>query len=57
LLIAVTAFGGLCPEAAAREAGFDHYLTKPADPLAVEALIQTRARREQPPPACSSATP
>ena len=45
LLIAVTAFGGLCPEVAAREAGFDHYLTKPADPLAVEALIQTRARR------------
>ena len=45
LLIAVTAFSGLCPEAAAREAGFDHYLTKPAGPVAVEALIQTRARR------------
>jgi CheY-like chemotaxis protein len=45
LLIAVTAFSGLCPEAAAREAGFDHFLTKPADPLAVEALIQTRAGR------------
>lgn len=45
LLIAVTAFSGLCPEAAAREAGFDHFLTKPADPLAIEALVQTRTRR------------
>jgi DNA-binding response OmpR family regulator len=44
LLVAVTAFGGLCPESAAREAGFDHYLVKPADPLAVEALIRSRAR-------------
>jgi CheY-like chemotaxis protein len=44
LLIAVTAFGGLCPEAAARAAGFDHYLVKPADPLAVEALVRSRAR-------------
>src|SRR5436190_2140748 len=35
VLIAVTAFSGLCPEAAAREAGFDFYLTKPADPVAV----------------------
>jgi CheY-like chemotaxis protein len=45
LLVAVTAFSGLCPETAAREAGFDHFLTKPADPLAIEALIQTRAGR------------
>ena len=44
LLVAVTAFSGLCPEAAAREAGFDHYLAKPADPLAVEALIRARSR-------------
>ena len=45
LLIAVTAFSGLCPEAAAREAGFDHFLTKPADPLAIAALIRNRTRR------------
>jgi CheY-like chemotaxis protein len=51
LLIAVTAFSGLCPESAAREAGFDHFLTKPADPLAIEALIQNRAGRGQPRPA------
>jgi CheY-like chemotaxis protein len=40
LLIAVTAFSGLCPEAAAREAGFDVFLKKPADPLALAALIR-----------------
>jgi CheY-like chemotaxis protein len=50
LLIAVTAFSGLCPETAAREAGFDHFLTKPADPFAIEALIQTRAGPGQPQP-------
>ena len=44
LLVAVTAFSGLCPEATAREAGFDHFLTKPADPLAIEALIRDRPR-------------
>jgi CheY-like chemotaxis protein len=42
LLIAVTAFGGEFPEAQAREAGFDHYLAKPADPFAIEALIRNR---------------
>jgi CheY-like chemotaxis protein len=44
LLVAVTAFSGLCPEAAARGAGFDHYLAKPADPVAIEALIRNRTR-------------
>ena len=44
LLVAVTAFSGLCPEAAAREAGFDFYVTKPADPVAIEALIRNRTR-------------
>ena len=47
LLIAVTAFGGLCPEAAARAAGFDHYLVKPADPRAITDLL--RAHPSHPP--------
>jgi CheY-like chemotaxis protein len=42
LLIAVTAFAGEYPEAKAREAGFDHYLPKPADPFAIDRLIQAR---------------
>jgi CheY-like chemotaxis protein len=42
LLIAVTAYTGQFPEAAAREAGFDYYLAKPADPFVIEALIQNR---------------
>jgi CheY-like chemotaxis protein len=42
LLIAVTAFAGEYPEAKAREAGFDHYLSKPADPFTIEALIRDR---------------
>jgi CheY-like chemotaxis protein len=40
LLIAVTAFDGAYPEDLALLAGFDHYLLKPADPFAIEALIQ-----------------
>ena len=44
LLIAVTGSAGRFPEAAAREAGFDHYLVKPADPCAIDALIQNRHR-------------
>jgi two-component system CheB/CheR fusion protein len=40
LLIAVTAFAGAYPEDLALLAGFDHYLLKPADPFAVEALIR-----------------
>jgi len=40
LLIAVTAYGGTYPEEMAREAGFDHYLVKPADPFRIEGLIQ-----------------
>ena len=39
LLIAVTAFAGAYPEDLARLAGFDHYLPKPADPFAIERLI------------------
>ena len=44
LLIAITAFAGEFPEATAREAGFDFYLAKPADPFVIEALIQNRKR-------------
>jgi CheY-like chemotaxis protein len=40
LLIAVTAFAGAYPEDLALLAGFDHYLLKPADPFAIEALIK-----------------
>jgi two-component system CheB/CheR fusion protein len=43
LLIAVTAFGGVYTEDLARAAGFDHYLVKPADPFAIEALARSRA--------------
>jgi CheY-like chemotaxis protein len=45
LLIAVTAFAGEFPEARAREAGFDFYLAKPADPFVIETLILNRDRR------------
>jgi DNA-binding response OmpR family regulator len=43
LLIAVTAFAGAYPEDLAVLAGFDHYLQKPADPFAIEALIRDHA--------------
>jgi CheY-like chemotaxis protein len=49
LLIAVTAFAGEFPEAKAREAGFDFFLAKPADPFVIETLIQNRDRRPRPP--------
>jgi CheY-like chemotaxis protein len=44
LLIAVTGFSGEVPEAQAKAAGFDFYLAKPADPFAIDALIQNRKR-------------
>jgi DNA-binding response OmpR family regulator len=44
LLIAVTAFAGAYPEDLAILAGFDHYLQKPADPFAIEALIRNHAQ-------------
>jgi DNA-binding response OmpR family regulator len=51
VLIAVTAFSGEYPEAKARAAGFDYYLTKPADPFVIERLIQARdlGPQSQPP--------
>jgi CheY-like chemotaxis protein len=45
VLIAITAFAGEYPEAKAREAGFDFYLVKPADPFVIEALIRDRKSR------------
>jgi CheY-like chemotaxis protein len=45
LLIAVTAFAGEFPEGKAREAGFDFYLAKPADPFVIETLIRDRVVR------------
>lgn len=49
LLIAVTAFDDDRLRALAADAGFDHFLTKPADPLAIEALIATHlAARGEP---------
>jgi CheY-like chemotaxis protein len=45
LMIAVTAFSGDYPEARAREAGFDYYLVKPADPFVIERLINCRDQR------------
>ena len=45
LLIAVTAVAAEFPEAKAREAGFDYYPAKPADPFVIETLIENRAGR------------
>jgi DNA-binding response OmpR family regulator len=41
LLIALTGYADQVPEELARDAGFDHYLVKPADPFAVAALIES----------------
>jgi len=49
LLIAVTAYGGAYPEDLALVAGFDHYLVKPADPFAIEKLINDHIRRANEP--------
>ena len=48
LLIAVTAYGGTYPEDLALMAGFDHYLIKPADPFAIEKLINDHVQRGGP---------
>jgi CheY-like chemotaxis protein len=47
LFIAVTAYSDLYPQAQARDAGFDHYLVKPADPFQIEALIEGRTPRAE----------
>jgi DNA-binding response OmpR family regulator len=44
LFIAVTGYGDAATRDLAREAGFDHFLTKPADPFALQDLIEAHAR-------------
>jgi DNA-binding response OmpR family regulator len=41
LLIAVTGYGDPATRDLAARAGFDHYLTKPADPFEIESLIES----------------
>jgi len=43
-LIAVTGYGQEEDKARARDAGFDHHLTKPVDPVALEALLAVADR-------------
>lgn len=45
LLIAITGFGAQITCDLAQDAGFDHYLIKPADPFVVEDLIEAHATR------------
>ncbi|HKB05443.1 MAG TPA: response regulator [Gemmataceae bacterium] len=40
LIVAVTGYGDQATRDLAVEAGFDHFLTKPADPFDIEALIE-----------------
>ena len=44
LLIAVTGYAGQVSEGLAQDAGFDHFLLKPADPFRIEALIEDHLR-------------
>jgi DNA-binding response OmpR family regulator len=45
LLIAITGYGDAATRGLARDAGFDHFLTKPADPFAIESLIEAHLKR------------
>ena len=45
LVIAVTGYGDATTRALAEEAGFDHFLVKPADPFAIERLIEDHIRQ------------
>jgi DNA-binding response OmpR family regulator len=45
LVIAVTGYGDATTRALAEEAGFDHFLVKPADPFAIESLIEDFLKR------------
>jgi CheY-like chemotaxis protein len=45
VLVALTGWGQEEHRQRAREAGFDHHLTKPAEPEELEALIKSAARR------------
>jgi two-component system OmpR family response regulator len=44
LVVAVSAYGADAVRDAARDAGFDAFFTKPADPDAIERLLRERAR-------------
>lgn len=50
LLMAVTGYGDAATRDLARNAGFDHFLVKPADPFEIEALIEAHfaSRADQP---------
>jgi len=43
LVVALSGYGREDDKQRAREAGFDHHLTKPVDPSAIEALLAARA--------------
>ncbi len=45
LVIAVTGYGDASTRGLAEEAGFDHFLTKPADPFAIESMIEDHMKR------------
>src|SRR5438309_2130466 len=44
LFVAVTGYGDAATRDLAREAGFDHFLVKPADPFAIQDLIEAHCR-------------
>ena len=46
LLIAVTGYGDETTRGLARDAGFDHFLVKPADPFMIEELIDAHLKRQ-----------
>jgi DNA-binding response OmpR family regulator len=45
LVIALTGYGDATTRALAEEAGFDHFLVKPADPFHIESLIEDHLKR------------
>jgi len=45
LVIALTGYGDATTRALAEEAGFDHFLVKPADPFLIESLIEDHLKR------------
>jgi CheY-like chemotaxis protein len=47
LFIAVTGYGDPVTRECARAAGFDHFLVKPADPFALQDLIEAHAGRAE----------
>jgi two-component system, sensor histidine kinase len=49
LLVAVTAYDGAYTGELAYAAGFDHYFVKPADPFAIETIINDYVRQLQSP--------